>query len=186
MILGSILLFSCNSILVPDPIDPQLPEYTEKGYNVSGAIYNGVWWRSEIESDFFNETGKPTFLADTITDSLLITFSGQTKYQYISFEFHLKGLQIRQYKDLVKLNDTKVILDGNKNFASINYLNDSTPVNNGKGTGQLYFRHITQTPETDDFAGTFGFAIQDENQPIVEVTYGRFDYSSIAFIICNN
>ena len=45
-------LVSCEGIFIPDPIDPRLPKYTEKGYNAAGAFINKDVWKSVDESSY--------------------------------------------------------------------------------------------------------------------------------------
>jgi hypothetical protein len=171
-------LSSCRGIFILDPIDPRLPKYTEKGNNVAGAFVNDKVWESIVSYSFLlPEFDKPRIIGYEANDSMVIRFEGDVLSLPTTIEFHLTGLNIHKFDDLILLKDKKIQLDGLKNAAFISDKYDSDyPAT--RGTGQIYFRHVTVDDVTGKaiLSGTFGFSIKNTLSGITEVTYGRFDY----------
>jgi hypothetical protein len=174
-------LLSCEGLYIPDPIDPRLPKYTENGNDVAGAFVNKDCWTTVERFGFQTTSYKPYIITSAITDSLVIQFSGKMSYEYATIEFHLKGLNIRKFDDLILLKNKKIQLDGVMNFGVVtdSYLGFSPNASGMEGVGQIYFRNVTFNNSLGIviLSGTFGFTETDSSSPITDVSYGRFDYS---------
>lgn len=177
-----ILLMGCEPMVVQDPIDPRIPKYTESGYNVAGAFINQNVWKSVT---YWNKSNVwITSLKNS--DSLIIRFDGQQNNSPLTISFYLKGYTVSKFQELVNLNDTKILLDGEDKAGVLE--TSSVMVSYSpkaiKGKGQLYFKHVQVdiTNKTAVISGTFGFTTND----LTEVSYGRFDYAvkdSIGFVV---
>ena len=168
---------ACNSIFVPDPIDPRIPKYTEEGNNVAGAFVNDSIWKSVLKAGFNHLSDSPDITVWPESDSLSLRFTGYIPEENSSIEFHMKGLNITKFADLLVLNGQKIQLDG-INTAGY-YIRNYTPENYAhKGAGQIYFRNVKaeNTSGTIILSGTFSFSVNDSNGTIQKVTDGRFDY----------
>lgn len=178
LICSMIALLSCEGLYIPDPIDPRLPKYTENGNDVAGAIINNIYWTSVEKFGFLTAKDKPYLISSALTDSLVIQFNGTMDY---TIEFHLKGLNIRKFDDLILLKNKKIQLDGVMNFGVVtdSYLGFSPNTSGMEGVGQIYFRNVTFDNSLGIviLSGTFGFTETDSSSPITDVSYGRFDYS---------
>ena len=168
-------LCSCEIKFVADPINPRVLKYTHQGYDVSGALINDTIWRSNLEGGFWGGvSNKPMITASSIGDSVVFSFDDNTP-----MSFHFSGIDIKDFEDLKKLKGKKIILDGDENYASYNYVRDYTPLI--KGSGQVYFREVSRDNDqvgVNDYiiSGTFYMDTRDENGEPIEIRYGRFDY----------
>ncbi|WP_321317753.1 hypothetical protein [Labilibaculum sp.] len=174
-----IILTSCTSEFVPDPIDPRLPKYTEKGNNAAGAYIGDEIWKSEVYISFpsYGNSNRPYIKAWQEQDSLMIVFSGSTKGTQAFVEFHLKGLNISKFDDLIDLNGQKISLDENQNAGY--YIENYAPIiYDNKGIGQIYFRNVRFNNDKSAIiiSGTFGFSLSEYDQWPLKVSSGRFDY----------
>jgi hypothetical protein len=168
---------ACNGIFIPDPIDPRIPKYTEEGNNVAGAFFNDKIWNSVVKAGFNQVSDRPYITVWSEKDSLSLRLTGRISEESSSIEFHLKGLKITKFADLLVLNGQKIQLDG-INTAGY-FIRNYTPEDYAhKGTGQIYFRNV-KTEDTSGkiiLSGTFSLSFIDWNGNILKVTSGRFDY----------
>lgn len=175
----TMLWVACENIWVPDPIDPRLPKYTEKGYQSAGAFINGSLWKSEVKGGFLKSySHTPEIECFPEQDSLVITFSGDEiasgrSNVKIRFQLHVSQ-EISEAKDMVKINGTKFTIDGTVNKATISKYPDY--ICTASGEGQLYLKYIGKANGRSIMAGTFGFTLNDPSCGSLSVTYGRFDY----------
>ena len=179
-------LVSCESVFIPDPIDPRLPKYTESGINTAGAFVNQEVWKSAVKYGFMTSYNKPYLTVYSNKDSLVLSFDGQIVKgdnvladYYISF--YLKDLNIHTFSDLKTLENKKIQLDGVKNYSAFTKRDNSSSNIICKGTagiGQIYFRNVEVNASQNSviLSGTFGFTITNLNCGTTEVSYGRFDY----------
>lgn len=185
LVIFFLVLNGCNGIFVPDPIDPRIPKYTEDGNNVSGAFINDNIWKSIVTTGFLYSYNQPLITSWQESDSLVLRFNGDTAGESSSIEFHLTGLKISKFEDLVTLDRNKIQLDGIKNTGF--YIENYAPSGYAnKGIGQVYFKHVSiqdsnvtvngQTSKIVIISGTFGFLINNSDGKITKVTSGRFDY----------
>lgn len=187
-------LVSCESVFIPDPIDPRLPKYTERGVNTAGAFVNQYVWKSVAEYGydlgyFFGSPNKdfPFMKVFNIKDSIVLQFDGQImKGQKVltnsSITFHLRDLNIHSFSDLITLKNRKIQLDGVRNFGAFTRSdfydpNYYPPCSATAGIGQIYFRNVIMNDSLNRaiISGTFGFTITNSNCGTTEVSYGRFD-----------
>ena len=172
-----IVLAACEGIFVPDPLDPQLPKYTESGNNVAGAYINDEVWNSVVAVGFMHSSDKPQLVSTPTKDSLWICFTGTTGYKTAYIGFILSAIKISSLEDLQKLEGRKIELDGSENAGYCQYTAYPPPTGAG-GTGQIYFKSV-QWGKTGSFvilSGTFGFVYQSEDGAVSKVSSGRFDY----------
>lgn len=181
-IIATIMLFICscnNSIYVYDPIDPRLPIYSETGNNVGGAFINEKLWRSQVTHS--NSSDKPRIIFNKTTKRLDLIFRGDSNiYDKIIFSLTLNK-DIEKVEDLIKLNETKLAINGTKNIGTLIKKDhfSSSEIKPNNSNGQFYIKNATyNNTENDSFtiiSGTFGFNLDTENGN-VKVYYGRFDY----------
>ena len=178
VLLIAIITVSCNSIFIPDPIDPRLPKYTELGNNVAGALVNDEIWRAEVNL-YWGLAGVHIANSASVSiwpekDSIVIYLPGQKGDINAIIEFHLKSAEVNSFEDLVKLEGSKIELDGDVNYACL--IQDGNVVD--KGIGQFYPTYIHKIGSSSKviFAGTFGFYGTSSMGKEMQITYGRFDY----------
>ena len=177
LLIVGFLLTSCSGILVPDPIDPRLPKYTEEGNNVAGAFIGGKVWQSIMYSSFSYTFNEPIITVYNQKDSVSFRFKGSVSNETSVIELHIKDRHITKYEDLLALVGAKVQLDGIS--ATAYFIQDYTPAAfNHKGIGQVYFRSVKRDRSGHGIilSGTFGFSSKDNNQSPIKVSSGRFDY----------
>lgn len=178
--LAVVIISSCEGIFVPDPIDPQLPKYTEGGNDAAGAYVNNDIWQSVVKY-FVSDGDAPMIISYPIGDSLTIKFYGEISYVRSAIEFHLSGLKINQIEDLLLLNGKKIQLDGvmNKGYYIKAY---QPPIYTNKGIGQIYFRNVSKDSKSViTLSGTFGFTVNEQGAESTKISYGRFDYKRLKF-----
>ncbi|MDR1553764.1 MAG: hypothetical protein LBS69_09935 [Prevotellaceae bacterium] len=177
LLLTSCLLASCakedvldRTIFIPDESDPNLPAYTEWGYNSFGAKYERSYFlasNSIIPCKILYKDGKLQF-------SLI----GNIDYEKITLSFIFPFPSISDYSGLIQLNDKEINLvdadctvkisqnDGNDKI--LNVLN-----------GKLHFKR-TQLLNIDDIpnrvilSGTFELRFMQDDFP-ESISDGRFD-----------
>ena len=171
-----LLIYSCTSNFIPDPIDPRLPKYTESGNNVAGAMVNDLVWKSEVRLGiFYGSNDLPYYQLYPEKDSLVITFDGGIDSRSVALKFHLSGMGITSYEDFDQLSGQKIELDGINSYASyVEYA--SSYANLNKGVGQIYFRSVQLDEDRYILSGTFGFVQKWQGESSMKVSYGRFDY----------
>lgn len=172
-----LIAVGCNGIFIPDPIDPRIPKYTDEGNNVAGAFVDNNIWESVVQGGFNYASDKPYLTVWTENDSLSLSFNGNISEESSSIEFHLKGLNIAKFADLLVLNGQKIQLDSIDNIGY--YIgNDTSSDYDHKGVGQIYFRSVKtgNASGTIILSGTFSLSINKPNGKVLKVTSGRFDY----------
>jgi hypothetical protein len=176
IILSVFMLVACEkstdldeSIFIPDEDNPELPEYSEWGYNTFGAFYDR---EAFVSNDFVvplkvvTESGNTSFI-----------FQGDLDHDRMSIELIMPGFSPATYSDLLNINgitydlkasgwSVKVIIDGDNKTAEIL-------------EGNIVFKRV-QKLNVDDkekqsiLSGTFEFKLKVNSVP-VNVTDGRFD-----------
>ncbi len=177
LVIGTFIgMVACDSVFVPDPIDPRIPKYTEKGNNVAGAYVNDCIWKSEKTWVITGFTDAPSFTVWPASNSVVICFTGSVENSLASIEFHLKDLDIFDFEDLPKLNGQKITIDGYRNVAYYNKGSYNSESN--EGSGQLYMKNVQMNDSLTAviFSGTFGFTVADTLGNSTKISYGRFDY----------
>jgi hypothetical protein len=106
-----ILMVGCESVFVADPINPELPKYTETGIGMAGAYLNDeLWWVNSGEFCWFCG---PQFTIK-INDSgyWQISFFGEmVDGPDVTFRFQFKDLDLRP-DNIMALHGQKIELDG--------------------------------------------------------------------------
>lgn len=181
MLMIFLFITGCNGEFVPDPIDPRLPVYSEKGHNAAGALVNGKTWRAVKGSSFLHVSNELTIWKDLNDSTLHLYIDGYYKDTAfimgtdIEFVLDTKSKNISHLRNLI---DKKFSLDGNLNYGTLDDYNLSE--SHCKSIfGQLYIKSVRkQSNENNSYniTGTFGFTIDNDSCGRVEVKYGRFDY----------
>lgn len=177
LLLTSVILFSCEGVLVPDPIDPRLPKFTEDGNNVAGAFIDGNKWKSVWKSYIFGSYTVANMVLKPSDNSLTLGFTGYAKDNLsTSFVFNLHRINCHTEKDILWLSGKKFILNNGIDSANIEGVYNCT-YKAANIPGQIYFRSVKQMYDNGYIiSGTFGFTVESSTGKLVEVTYGRFDY----------
>ncbi len=190
-----LVLMSCE-LAERDPLEPGLPEYTEKGINSVGATINGLLWRDFNEIGWLNGSNSYMSIAfDTLTTKSRIIFNaglvtGNVTTDPASVFIDFNDRLIRTQDDLLSLNDSRLRIDGDLIDAGVNtqYFDALIcPANHGS-SGNLYIRRVSYSLDEEGinqgvFSGTFGFTVTSDCGQ-VNVFSGRFDYNfrAIGFV----
>jgi hypothetical protein len=165
-----------KSVFIPDDDYPDLPAYTEWGYNTFGAYYDRelfIYNESEVPAKVVNTGGKTSF-----------TFKGQkgsSDYSYdytdMSLIFDFIGFAPQSYSDLVVLDDISV--DLTDPACKVSVLIDTSKYEVDILNGTIYFKRaqnlLVDKKEIEVIlSGTFDFQAVIEGEP-VSITLGRFD-----------
>jgi hypothetical protein len=161
-----------KSTFIPDKDIPELPAYSEWGYNTFGAYY---------ERQFFTSNNQDVPLKIVSTDSVTtITFNGQLgaySGNKMSLVISLSDSGIRSLDDLISLNATTI------NLASpdckVSMLNNNVPVSAQILNGVIEFKRLqnllVDKKQTEVIvSGTFEFQAIINGEP-VSMIEGRFD-----------
>ena len=203
LILSCVLLISCTkySTFVADKNNSLLPEYSESGRNIAGALFNDTVWRSDVYINGINGTYTQGFwiISSLSGDSTIIIFNGEYTYNSIKFVDTLpsipvnlfvviNGLKIENQDSLFKLNNTLFNFDNISRYVTLTYsYNTFSFKKYGECFGSIIFNtvqkntHLTlgdgspNNPIVNPFivSGHFNFTINGTNN--YEVKDGRFD-----------
>lgn len=180
IIIFTLILNSCASEYILDPIDHRLPIYSETGNNVAGALINDELWNSRSNAGLFVPSNKNFDIEINNTlDKVSFNFFGESTI-FTRISIVIDNLKIEKFEDLEKLSNKKIILNGQNNFAvlSKNFLSREQTYTPTLSNGQLYIKNVyVDYGETTKIiiSGTFGFST-NINNTLTEVSYGRFDY----------
>lgn len=176
IILSVFMLVACekstdldDSIFIPDEDNPELPEYSEWGYNTFGAFYDR---EAFVSNDFVvplkivTESGNTSFI-----------FQGDLDHDRMSIELIMPGFSPATYADLQTISgktydlkasgwSVKVVIDGDNKTAEIL-------------EGDIVFKrvqklNVDEKEKQSIISGTFEFKLKVNSVP-VNVTDGRFD-----------
>src|ERR1039457_4049063 len=115
------VFLSCtkSSTFVADSNNSLLPEYSESGRNIAGALFNDTPWISDVYISGLSGTYTHGFwiFSSLSGDSTTIIFNGKYTYNSIkyvdtlpsipvNFFIVIKGLKIENQDSLFKLNNT--------------------------------------------------------------------------------
>ena len=138
-ILASIEFCGCTktTTFVADAANSQLPEYSESGKNIAGAIFNDTTWRSDVYSSGLSGTYLTGcwIFSSLSGDSTTIILNGKHSDHSInfvetlpsvplSFFFVIKGLKIENQDSLLKLNGKTFDVGDNHNYVTLAYADD--------------------------------------------------------------
>jgi len=168
-----------RSVFIPDKTYPDLPAYSEWGYNSFGAYYDMVPFISNeygVTAKMINTGGKTSF-----------TLNGHMSHGYyynyypgdeVSLIFDFYDFDPQSYTDLISLNDLTVNLTDPTCMVRVKMDTASYELDILSGT--LFFKraqnlYVDKKLAEVILSGTFGFqALVDGEEPI-SVTLGRFD-----------
>jgi hypothetical protein len=181
----AIILSSCSkefeldkSVFIPDKDYPDLPAYTEWGYNTFGALY-------ERELFLYNDISMPVKVINT-GGKTSFTFKGHkgqpgSSYYNIdnsmSLNFDLYGFLPASYTNLAELNDT--IIDLASPLCKVSLMIDTVEHQVVVLNGTLNFKRaqnlfVDKKQIEVILSGTFEIQALIENEP-TSITAGRFD-----------
>ncbi len=176
VILSVLIFISCeksndlnDSVFIRDNDNPELPEYSEWGYNTFGAFYDREAFVSNSEViplKVITEGGNTSFI-----------FQGELSNDRMLMEFIMPGFSPTSYTDMLALNNNTY--DLKTAGWSIKMVIDSDIKTVEILEGNFQFRRV-QKLNVDEkqvqciVSGIFNFMIKVDGIP-VRVTDGRFD-----------
>ncbi len=181
-ILSLMIITACSkdhelqkSIFIPDPDFPELPQYSEWGYNTFGAYY-------DREAFISNSNVVPVKVAVT-NDTASFIFQGQSggNYYYetnqMSMKISLAGFIPSNYTELIVLNDSTINLQNPDCRVYITKNNITYAAN--ILSGSLQFKRaqnlLVDKEQTEVIlSGYFEFTALINNEPVA-ISDGRFD-----------
>lgn len=164
-----------RTIFIRDKNYPDLPQYSEWGYNTFGAFINDEVF---ISGNYY---WNPASLSSVDTN-MILSFQGEkisnekdTSDMIMNFIFPRNSPWDRQY--MLSLNNT--MIDLSTSSAQVIILSDTTAYPVTVHSGELQFTRVqslmvNNVPEETIFSGTFEFEGLMNGSP-VSVTHGRFD-----------
>jgi len=178
-----ILLLSCSCyneksefdkyIFIPDKEDPNLPAYTESGYNTFGAKYGNSYFLSSSSSSF-----GVSYYGDILNLWLSGRQESNMNTTSMSLTFSFPSAPVYTYQDLVSLNGTTIDLTGASCslIMRYGYQKEDTLI---VSSGRLNFKRagILRIDNIEDRAlltGTFDAQFLRNGQP-EGISNGRFD-----------
>lgn len=180
-----IFISACRkSTFVADPNDTLVPQYSESGRNIAGALMNDTAWRCEMHPCFTCIVWRFYINSSLTGDSTLFKFEGaytsnsiiyndtSSKNVGADFSFVVKGLKLETQESLLKLNNKTFQLDGINNYSSI-FLFSQYP-NYNKGIGTLTINKVQK--------GNWEFGDGSINNPKIYkfIVSGHFNFNTTA------
>jgi hypothetical protein len=159
-----------KSIFIPDPHNPELPLYTEWGYNTFGAYYERAAFTSndgDVPAKFIVQNGSTLFILEGDKTA------GQ--YQHIRLDFILPTINPETYADLVALHQTLFDLTDITVFITID--DQTFPAEIIEGNLQFVrAQHliVDKKPMEVILSGVFNLKFMVDEIPIT-ISEGRFD-----------
>jgi len=138
-----VALTSCRKVAVkPDPENPELPIYSEKGLNVGGILINDKPWLTAKPGGFLSlSTARPLQLFSYPNgDSIVVLLNGSYKDSSLQNKdpktifIVIKNLKIVTDNDLLQLNGKSYLLDGNINYGGFSEYYGYNKVGNAPGS----------------------------------------------------
>lgn len=184
-LLGILILFaSCSketelkkSVFIPDDVYPDLPAYTEWGYNTFGAFYDRelfVYNDNTVPVKVINTSGKTSF---TLKGEKSSASYSSYDYSDMSMSFDLYGFSPESYTDLLALNDTLINLTDTlcKVSVLIGASNYEAEILNGTLEFKRAQNLLVDKKQIEVIlSGIFEFQAIIDGEP-VSITLGRFD-----------
>ena len=197
------VFLSCtkSSTFVADSNNSLLPEYSESGRNIAGALFNDTPWISDVYISGLSGTYTHGFwiFSSLSGDSTTIIFNGKYTYNSIkyvdtlpsipvNFFIVIKGLKIENQDSLFKLNNATFNFDNVSNYVTLTYsYNTFSFQKDGICLGNITINKVQKNtsltigdgspnnPIINPFivSGHFNFTINGINN--CEVKDGRFD-----------
>lgn len=167
-----------KSVFIEDSESPDLPQYSEWGYNTFGAYYDREAFVSnnkEVPAKFIVTKNITSFVL-TGQEGTYSDYSGNSDTK-MSMTFKISGFLPQNYKELMTLNDTTLDLKDSSYqvLVTIGTINDTATILEG----ELIFKRaqnliVDTKPEEVILSGYFGFKALIKNVPIT-ISEGRFD-----------
>ena len=159
---------------IPDPVDPRFPVYSEEGVNKAGGILGDNSWRSRARGLFNDGIGMRIQSIESQKE-IIVSITGTYLDESLDLAFTLFGFEINTLEEMKLIEGMSFHLDCITNMVSIN------PMLPGTGScseGEIIFRHI-EVESSDEVivSGTFWFDLEQTDGSLLEMRYGRFDYS---------
>ena len=168
-----------KSVFVPDEDFPELPAYTEWGYNTFGAYYDRelfIYNAYEVPAKVVNTEGTTSFILNG-TRGLYYYYEYSPENNAMSLSFDLTGFLPQAYTDLVALNDSVIdLLDPDcKVMVTMNGQKYQEQIINGT----LHFKRVQNLIVDKEqveviLSGTFEYQALSNDVPF-SVSLGRFD-----------
>ncbi|MCK4662743.1 MAG: hypothetical protein KAT68_07755 [Bacteroidales bacterium] len=183
MVVFIVILTGCSnefelqkSVFISDTEYPDLPKYSEWGYNTFGAYY---------DREVFVSNNKEVPMKVVVTnDTTSFIFQGQKgASEYIdynnemSMKFSITDFLPNDYTDLILLNDTIIDLENSdcRVLITINVTSYEATILNGKLEFKRVQKLLVDTKQVEVIlSGLFEFQALINDMPI-SVTNGRFD-----------
>ncbi len=169
-----------------DILDPRLPAYTTSGAGIGGAYMNDKVWRNVDIPATLSSPDRPGLRwryvlnpNDSIESTRISFVNGFVGNEDVEIDIYMFDLRISNKSELSQLENIRVDLSGNPNYANVLYHNDDGSIDTLKSNkGAIYFRHIEykENLEHTIVAGTFGFEAQNDSA-LLRVKSGRYDFS---------
>jgi len=170
-----LLICSCSAtynfdkyIFIPDKEDPNLPAYTELGYNTFGAKYG---------NSYFLSYDNNTFGVDYHGGILDLWLNGRQGSNDMSLTFSFPFSPVHTYQDLVSLTGTSIDLTDASCNLVMKYKNQKETLIVSNGHLNFKQARILRIDDTEDRAiisGTFDAQFLRNGLPEV-ISNGRFD-----------
>lgn len=167
---------SCET-MVPDPIDPRLPIYSENGKNIIGAKIGEMYFKNDIAPIFISsQRAVPQIIEEGSSHiELKFNFWNSDYSRSVRLNIDLNGLTSNDWADMEKGFGKKFIFnETNKAFLTEWETEEYVSV---PFTGQITVKFLKNEKIV---AGTFGFKAIDASDREILVTYGRYDYGFIS------
>jgi len=168
-----------KSVFVPDEDFPELPAYTEWGYNTFGAYYDRdlfIYNAYEVPAKVVNTEGTTSFILNG-TRGLYYYYEYSPENNAMSLSFDLTGFLPQAYTDLVALNDSVIdLLDPD---CRVMVTRDGQKYQEQIINGTLHFKRVQNLIVDKEqveviLSGTFEYQALSNDVPF-SVSLGRFD-----------
>jgi hypothetical protein len=163
-----------QSVFIPDDTYPDLPAYSQWGYNTFGAHYErGAITHTEVEFPMFVH-------ADT--SHLRFKFFGKSNwgdFDNFRFTFSFPDTTIRNVYELTKYHDTVIDLSQNNVILTFESWHFDSVQEIKIDTGQFHFKnaklvYVDEELTQVNVSGTFDLSFNFNQRPVA-FTHGRFD-----------
>jgi hypothetical protein len=164
-----------KSIFIPDPHAPELPLYSEWGYNTFGIYYDREAFISnfrEVPIKVVNDRGTTSFI-----------FSGQMGPENFRFEnrvsmtLNISNFSPETYSDLIVLHNTTLDLTAAEHMIVFSSNESTDTLEILSGNFQIVRAQnllVDDTPEEVILSGVFELQALSNGQPLT-LSNGRFD-----------
>jgi hypothetical protein len=169
-----------KSVFVPDDDYPDLPAYTEWGYNTFGAYYDRelfIYNEYEVPAKVINHEGKTSFILNGTKGLYYDYYEYDYSNNDMSISFDMIGFLPQAYTDLVALNDT--IIDLMNPLCPVIVTMQGLNYQEHIIGGTLHFKRVQNLIVDKEqveviLSGTFEYQALVNEEP-VSITLGRFD-----------